>query len=273
MTTPLTAAILNPIVLASEAEHFVTLVVPGLVHLVEAIVLAVGGIWLSSKAEYYTAKMLERTQRFDAMLQGFFGNIARYFVLTMTVLTVLGQFGVQTTSLVAVVGAASLAIGLALQGTLSNLAAGVMLLSFRPFHYGNHIVVGGNDGTVKEMTLFWTEIVTDANVQILVPNSSVWGQALKNFSTYPQPAGRQMARFPMPVGQDLPSVQSRLMPIVTGLERVAKTPAPEIMFDRAAADNSLLLTVKFTSLGDDDEARSAVVAAVEAVLHPVPVPS
>lgn len=273
MTTQLASAILNPIVLVSEAEHLVTMLVPALLHVIEAIILLVIGFWLSGKAEYYTARMLARTRRFDEMLQGFFGNIARYFVLTLTGLTVLGQFGVQTASLVAVVGAASLAIGLALHGTLSNLAAGVMLLIFRPFHHGNHIVVGGNDGTVKELTLFWTEIVTDANVQILLPNSSVWDQALRNLSVYPQPPGRQAARFPVPAGQDLPALRARLLPIVTGLAKVAKTPAPQILFDRAASDNSLVLAIKFTSQGDDDEARSAVVEAVEAALHAAPHPA
>ena len=103
-------------------------------------------------------------------------------------LAVLSQFGIQTTSLVAVIGAASLAIGLALQGTLSNLAAGVMLLIFRPFRIGNSVTIGGNSGTVKALSLLWTEVVTDANVQVIIPNGSVWGQPIKNMSTSAAPA-------------------------------------------------------------------------------------
>jgi small-conductance mechanosensitive channel len=118
------------------------------------------------------------------MLRGFFASIARYFVLTVTVLAVLSQFGIQTTSLVAVIGAASLAIGLALQGTLSNLAAGVMLLIFRPFRIGHSVTVGGNTGTVRSLSLFWTEVVTDANTQVIIPNASVWGQPIRNMITY-----------------------------------------------------------------------------------------
>ena len=109
-------------------------------------------------------------------------------MLTVTVLAVLSQFGIQTTSLVAVIGAASLAIGLALQGTLSNLAAGVMLLIFRPFRIGNSVTIGGNSGTVKALSLLWTEVVTDANVQVIIPNGIVWGQPIKNMSTSAAPA-------------------------------------------------------------------------------------
>jgi small conductance mechanosensitive channel len=98
------------------------------------------------------------------------------------VLAVLSQFGIQTTSLIAVLGAAGLAIGLALQGTLSNLAAGVMLLIVRPFRIDHKVQIGGNIGTVNTLSLFWTELVNDDKVQIIVPNGGVWGQALRNFS-------------------------------------------------------------------------------------------
>jgi len=156
-----------------------------------AIGILLVGLWLSGKADLVVVKVLGRTPHFDAMLKGFFGSLARYLVLTVTLLAVLSQFGIQTTSLVAVLGAAGLAVGLALQGTLSNLAAGVMLLIFRPFRIGHKVQVGGSLGTVKELSLFWTELITDEKVQIIVPNGGVWGQPLRNVSIYPAP--------PMPV--------------------------------------------------------------------------
>jgi small conductance mechanosensitive channel len=107
--------------------------------------------------------------------------------LSITALAVLLQFGIQTTSLVAVLGAASLAVGLALQGTLSNLAAGVMLLIFRPFRLGQKLQVGANVGTVRQMSLFWTELRTDDQVHVIIPNAGVWGQPLRNYSVYPTP--------------------------------------------------------------------------------------
>jgi len=118
-------------------------------------------------------------------------------------LAVLSQCGIQTTSLVAVVGAASLAVGLALQGTLSNLAAGVMLLIFWPFRIGHKVQIGGSVGTIKELSLFWTELVSDDRVQIIVPNGSVWGQPLRNFSIYPAPPHTGEVRFRIAEGTEL----------------------------------------------------------------------
>ena len=93
-------------------------------------------------------------------------SLARYLVLTVTVLAVLSQFGIQTTSLIAVLGAAGLAIGLALQGTLSNLAAGVMLLIVRPFRIGHKVQIGGNIGTVTALSLFWTDLIRAAGFRL-----------------------------------------------------------------------------------------------------------
>ena len=146
-------------------------------------------------------RAFSRTPHFDPMLRGFFGSLARYLVLTVTVLAVLSEFGIQTTSLVAVIGAAGLAVGLALQGTLSNLAAGIMLLIFRPFKIGHKVQIGGNIGTVKELTLFWTELETDDKVQVIVPNGGVWGQPLRNYSIYPNSAAYRRGAFPNRRGQ------------------------------------------------------------------------
>jgi hypothetical protein len=141
------------------------LIVTNALNALGAIVILLIGLWLSGRADLLVVRMLSRTPHFDATLKSFFGSLARYLILTVTVLAVLSQFGIHTTSLVAVLGAASLAVGLALQGTLSNLAAGVMLLIFRPFRIGHKVQIGGSIGTVKELSLFWTELVTDDKVQ------------------------------------------------------------------------------------------------------------
>ena len=146
------------------------LIVSNALNVLGAILILLIGLWLAGKADQLLVRMLSRAPHFDAMLKSFFGSLARYLILTVTLLAVLSQFGIQTTSLVAVIGAASLAVGLALQGTLSNLAAGIMLLIFRPFRVGHKVQVGGSLGTVKELSLFWTELVTDDKVQIIVPN-------------------------------------------------------------------------------------------------------
>jgi small conductance mechanosensitive channel len=120
----------------------------------------------------------------DVTLFNFFGNVARYVIIGFAFLFVLNTFGVQTTSVVAIIGAAGLAIGLALQGTLSNVAAGVMIVFFRPIKIGDFVEVNGQMGTVKEITLNCTELAAVSNVQIIIPNAQVWGNTITNYSAY-----------------------------------------------------------------------------------------
>jgi small conductance mechanosensitive channel len=255
-----------------EINQILPLAIPAATRVIGAVLILFAGIWLSGKSEYLAAKFLARMRHFDEMLRDFFASIVRYFVLMVTGLTVLSQFGIQTTSLVAIIGAASLAIGLALQGTLSNLAAGVMLLIFRPFRLGHHVQIGGNDGIVKALTLFWTEVVTADNVQIIVPNGQVWGQAIKNLSIYAAPAVTVEARFPV-VDTSLSSSKRRLQGVVAALPAVAKTPAPLILADRSPTDNTLQLVVKFTPAGDANAAKSDVIEAVVKELGTMPAPA
>lgn len=147
-----------------------------------AVVVLVVGLIAAGWAKRTVQRMLRRTGKVDDTLQGFLGSLVKYAVVAFTVIAVLQQFGVEATSLVAIFGAAGLAIGLALQGTLSNVAAGVMLLLFRPFRVGDFIDAGGHAGTVKIVSLFTTELATPDNVQIIIPNAAIWGTAIKNFS-------------------------------------------------------------------------------------------
>jgi small conductance mechanosensitive channel len=231
-----------------QVQTLLPFVISNALHIVGAVVILIIGFWLSGQAASLSTRMLARTPHFDDMLRSFFGSIARYFVLTITLLAVLSQFGVQTTSLVAVIGAASLAIGLALQGTLSNLAAGVMLLIFRPFRIGHHVIIAGNDGTVKDLTLFWTEIVTADAVQVIIPNGSVWGSAIKNLSVYTAPNAAVELRFPAPPPAQLNSAVAAIQAIVTGHEGLT---APSVLLDRAGADNALQIVVTFTPTGSN----------------------
>lgn len=154
---------------------------------VYAIVVLIIGFWIAGMCERGMRRGLTAAKKIDPMVVGFFGSLVRYFVLAVVLIAVLQLFGIQTTSLIAVLGAASLAVGLALQGTLSNLAAGVMLLVFRPFKVGQTIDVAGKSGVVKDLTLFLTEVQTADNLQVLIPNGQVWGAAIVNRSAYPSP--------------------------------------------------------------------------------------
>jgi small conductance mechanosensitive channel len=150
-----------------------------------AIVILIAGFVVAGWVRGSVDRGLSRFKKVDATLRAFFSSLAYYAVVIFTVVAVLAQFGVQTTSLIALLGAAGLAIGLALQGTLSNVAAGVMLLLFRPFRVGDYIEGGGLAGTVKSVSLFITELATPDNVQIIAPNSQLWGSAIKNYSFHP----------------------------------------------------------------------------------------
>ena len=122
--------------------------------------------------------------KLDVTLFHFLGNLARYVILAFAVLFVLNTFGVKTTSIVAAIGAAGLAIGLAMQGALSNGAAGVLIILFRPFKLGDFIDVNGEMGTVKEISLNNTVIASLSNVKVIIPNAEVWGNTISNYSVY-----------------------------------------------------------------------------------------
>lgn len=130
----------------------------------------------------YVSKTIRKIEKLDDTLKSFLGGMAKYAIFAVALVAVLQQFGVQTASLLAVLGAAGLAIGLALQGTLSNVSAGVMLLILRPFNIGDFISCGGTSGTVKSLGLFATELSTPDNVYIFVPNGNLWNANIENFS-------------------------------------------------------------------------------------------
>ncbi len=189
-----------------------------------AIVILIVGLFLAGRADKLVRRMLSRSARIDDMLRSFFGSLAKYIIIAMTVIAVLNQFGVQTASLIAVVGAAGLAIGLALQGTLSNVAAGVMLLIFRPFKAGDYVEVGGRSGTIKALGLFVTEMATPDNVQIIIPNSQVWGSAVVNYSYH------KTRRLDLALGiayeADIGKAKAAVEDLITADARCHKEPAP-----------------------------------------------
>ncbi|ROU01028.1 mechanosensitive ion channel family protein [Histidinibacterium lentulum] len=151
-----------------------------------ALLILFVGFRLAAWAKGRVTRLASRNPTLDPALMGFLGDILRYTVIAFTFIFVLNTFGVRTTSIVALIGAAGLAIGLALQGTLSNIAAGVMLIFFRPIKIGDFVVVNGIMGTVKSISLNFTELATLQNVQTIIPNSEVWGHTITNYSSYDQ---------------------------------------------------------------------------------------
>ncbi len=177
----------------------------------------------------------------DQILVGFVSNMIYYLVIAFVVVAVLSLFGIQTTSLIAVLGAAGLAVGLALQGTLSNFAAGVMLLIFRPFKIGDYVDAGGTAGSVIEIGVFSTTLHSPDNVRIVVPNSSVFGQTIKNFSA------NETRRNDLMIGISYTDNISKAIEVIKscldGDDRVLNDPAPLIAVAELA-DSSVNLVVR-----------------------------
>jgi len=153
-------------------------------NIVGALLVFFIGMWFAGRVRNLALQWFARSSRLDETLESFLGSFVYYAVVVLVLITTLGIFGVQTTSLAAVVGAAGLAVGLALQGTLGHLAAGVMLLAFRPFKIGDYIQAANLKGTVKAITLFTTELATTDNKKIIMPNSEVWASSIINYSAY-----------------------------------------------------------------------------------------
>ncbi|MCR9077563.1 MAG: mechanosensitive ion channel [Hyphomonadaceae bacterium] len=150
-----------------------------------ALVILIIGFWIAGRMGAVVRGIGKKYEALDDTLFNFLGSLVRYVVLAFVIIAVLNRFGVETTSIVALLGAAGLAVGLALQGAMSNLAAGVMLMIFRPYKVGDFIDAAGNFGNVEEITLFTTVLRTFDHQQIIIPNGKIWGEQIVNHSHHP----------------------------------------------------------------------------------------
>ncbi|WP_299348440.1 mechanosensitive ion channel domain-containing protein [uncultured Shimia sp.] len=157
---------------------------PLMIATAKALVVLIIGWMVAGFVSRTVRKRVNAKPEIDNTLGNFAASIVRWVILLMVLVAVLSIFGIEATSLVAMMGAATLAIGLALQGTLSDLAAGFMLILFRPYKLGQYVDIGGTAGTVKDLNLFVTELVTPDNVQIIIPNGQAWGAIITNYSAH-----------------------------------------------------------------------------------------
>ncbi|MEQ8586820.1 MAG: mechanosensitive ion channel [Thalassobaculaceae bacterium] len=207
-----------------------------------AVAILIIGWILSGWAKAGTRRALGRVHWMDETVRPIFAAVVGYLVLVITLIAVLNQFGVQTASIIAVLGAAGLAIGLALQGTLSNVAAGVMLLFLRPFKVGDFVEAGGASGTVKEVGLFNTELATADNVYIVVPNSSIFSRDISNYSRH------ATRRLDIAVGVAYDADLTKAMEVLTATldadGRALADPAPEAMV-MELGDSAITINLRF----------------------------
>lgn len=225
-----------------------TLIVSYSFSAVGAVILLVVGYLVAGLAERSIYAGLGHIHGFDETLRHFFSQVVRYAILILVVIMVLGQFGVQTASIIAAIGAAGLAIGLALQGTLQNIAAGIMLLALRPFRIGEYVEVGAIAGTIEEIGLFATKLRSVDGVYVMAPNSTLWNQPVRNFTRN----GVRRTDVTLSIGSwnDIDRAQKTLLAIAAAEKRIRREPAP-IAFVASLGDTTVSLTLRYwTSAAD-----------------------
>ena len=214
-------------------------------RLAVALVILVGGSVAAKWAARTVSAALARTGHIDETARPALAAAARYTVLILAFVAALSQIGVQTASLLAALGAAGLAIGLALQGTLANIAAGIMLLWLRPFKVGDYIEivsVAPYSGTVKEIGLFASVLETYEGLSVFAPNSAIWTLPLRNHS---RSAGRLVSfNVGFAPGADLERARAILLEAIDAEPGVLKIPRPEVFAANVTAD-ALLVTCRF----------------------------
>ena len=218
------------------------------VDVLGAIILLMVGIKASGWVSRIVATALARTGKIDSTLISFFSSATKYVTLAFVGIAVLNQFGVQTASLIALLGAAGLAVGLALQGTLSNVAAGVMLLIFRPFKVGNYVEAAGHSGSVRELNLFFTLMTTPNNILISVPNSQIWGGSIRNYSV--NPTRRVDWVFGVSYSADLDAATAAILDVLSRDERSHDDPAPFVAVSELGDSSVNIIARVWVDSGD-----------------------
>jgi small conductance mechanosensitive channel len=209
-------------------------------QVIGAIAVLVIGRWVAGMLRRGATRGLERAGT-DATLVPFLASMVYYLVLAVVLIAVLGLFGIETTSLVAVLATAGLAVGLALQGTLSNFSSGVMLLLFRPFRIGDFVDVSGVKGSVVEIGIFTTVLKTPDNVKIIVPNSSIYGSTITNYAAYD--TRRNDLVIGVSYGDDLSEAEAAIRRVIEADDRVLGDPEPVIAVAELA-DSSVNFVVR-----------------------------
>lgn len=213
--------------------------IPFASNVLAALIIFLVGRWAAGRI----ANILDATlvKKLDPTVAKFIANLAHIGLIVVVVIAALDRVGVHTTSLIAIVGAAGLAVGLALKDSLGNFASGVLLVVFRPFRVGDYVEAGGAAGTVREIRIFATLITTPDNKAITVPNSAIMGGNIVNYSA--MPTRRVDMKIGVSYSSDLARVKQVLSDILAADERVLKDPAPTIAVAELA-DRSINLVVR-----------------------------
>jgi small conductance mechanosensitive channel len=253
------------------------MMVNGAVNVLIAALILIAGWVMARWAGRWIHDLIGRSHYIDDTLKPLISNFAAYFILAITVVAVLSQFGVQTTSLIALLGAAGLAVGLALQGTLSNVASGVMLLMLRPFRVYEKIKVADVAGTVREIGLFRTDIVTDDGSYVSIPNATIFSATIINLSR--ETMRRTHFTIEVDRGEDIDAVQKSVLECLAREPRVFKAPAATVELDTLGPISTTMTVHAWVRNNDFAGTMSDIKKRVRQALQtsdisaPVPVPA
>ena len=229
-------------------------------NIVAAVAILIVGLWIAGWGGKAVRRLAKRQPRFDETLAAFFAWIVRYGLTAVVLIAVLHRFGIETTSIVALFGAAALAIGLALQGTLSNVAAGVMLIFFRPYRLGDSVELNGRTGVVHDINLFVTELVAPDQVRIVLPNSQCWGAPILNFTAF---ALRRIdVDFAIPQAWPAETALRTAEAALAGEKRLEKSPAPQALVKSIDHDKTVLTAQGWTASAQQAQVKSALARAI-----------
>jgi len=217
-----------------------TYVIPWGLNIIFAILIFIVGKYLVGVITRLVKKLMGKAHM-DSILVNFIGSIIKSILLLFVVIASLDQLGVNTTSLIALIGAAGLAVGLALQGSLQNLASGVMLIVFRPFKDGDFVEAGGTMGVVEEIGIFTTKMRTGDNKEVIVPNGQIFGGIITNYSA--RDTRRVDMVFGIGYGDDIRKAKELITGIIEADERILKDPAPLVAVGELA-DSSVNFNVR-----------------------------
>lgn len=216
-------------------------------NVVLAAIILLAGLWLAKRVKNWSRKLMEKGGM-DQMLAAFLSNIAHILLIAFVVIAALGRLGIQTTSLVAVIGAAGLAVGLSLQNSLANFASGVLIIAFRPFKVGDYVDAGGISGVVEEIMIFATRMRTGDNKAIIVPNSKITGSTITNYNA--KDTRRVDMLFGISYSDDIIKAKQVLREIIEQDQRILPDPVPVIAVAELANSSVNILVRPWVNSAD-----------------------
>jgi small conductance mechanosensitive channel len=240
-------------------DQLTTLVASYGMNVLGAIITLIVGFAAANWLSRMTTRALAKADKIDPVFQPLAGKIVRVTVIVFTLIAVLNRFGVETTSLIALLGAAGLAIGLALQGTLSNVAAGVMILVFRPFKIGDAVKVDGDVYIIDQLGFFICKAHLPDGPAAYLPNSHIWGQTIINYSVTDKDLRRIDEHYGIGYGDDIDAALAILKKIVADEPRILTEPAPLIIVDSLGDSAVNILFRVWTARADWWDTKLALV--------------